>query len=282
MTEAKRSADPKDLPAGWRPYLREASLIRSCLNSGLNSLSKANHTDPGLYSQAFFNLHAGFERLLKLIFIIDFALTNQAQLPGNNVLKRRFSHNLVALFDSAQDTRARLATDGNELKWELVNEELAKRVVRVLAEFGVASRYYNLDVLAGGASAGRDPINAWATDVALYLDAEYPDRRSRADELYASDLDDLLGDRSSVMHESASGDPIRDIKAWVHEGRREEWIQQSATFHVATMVRYHTEILRVLNRQCGPGSSLELPHLWEFFSPYNNPDKELKGRRTFL
>ena len=99
------------MPDHWRPYLREAALIRTCLNTGLNSLARANHADTGLYSQAFFNLHAGLERLLKLVYIIDVALTNDGTVPTDEDLRKRFGHDLVPLFAMAGEVRSRLSAN---------------------------------------------------------------------------------------------------------------------------------------------------------------------------
>lgn len=105
------------MPDHWRPYLREAALIRTCLHTGLNALARANHADTGLYAQAFFSVHAGLERLLKLIYVIDSALTHGGTLPTDEDLRRRFGHDLVPLFAMAADVRDRLEADGHAFRW---------------------------------------------------------------------------------------------------------------------------------------------------------------------
>jgi len=270
------------MPDHWRPYLREAALIRTCLNTGLNSLARANHADTGLYSQAFFNLHAGLERLLKLVYIIDVALTNDGTVPTDEDLRKRFGHDLVPLFAMAGEVRSRLSANGDTLYWELVDAEAAGRIIGVLAEFGKASRYYNLDYMVGSKRTTRDPVAAWATEVGLYLIKDYPARRAAEDADFADFAHAVLGDRSSVVRDSETGTAILGLRAEVLHGRRGEWVQRAATFHVATIVRYLTDVLHALNMRCLRGSVLELPFLWEFFGPYNNEDRDLRGRRTFL
>jgi len=59
------AAIQRELPPGWRPFMREADLTRTALATGLNALAKANHMQGGFYNQAFFNISIGLERLLK-------------------------------------------------------------------------------------------------------------------------------------------------------------------------------------------------------------------------
>jgi hypothetical protein len=280
--EAGEPSLRRQMPDHWRPYLREAALIRTCLDTGLTALARANHADTGLYAQAFFSVHAGLERLLKLIYVIDSALTHGGTLPTDEDLRRRFGHDLVPLFAMAADVRDRLEADGHAFRWGLVDAEVAGRIIGVLAEFGKASRYYNLDYLVGSKRTSRDPVAAWATEVGAYLIKDYPSRRAAADAGLADFAHEVLGDRSSVVRDSETGDAIADVRSEVLHGRRGEWVQEAATFHAATIVRYLAEILRALNTRCLRGDALELPFLWEFFGQYNNGDRDLRGRRTFL
>lgn len=262
--------------------MREAELIRQCLNTGLNSLSKAMVGEIGRYSLAFFNLHAGLERTLKLIFIIDYGLDNQGRLPTNDDLQNRFRHDLVPLFAEAQSVRARLAADGEEFDWSIPDEELAGRILGVLSEFGRSSRYYNLDRLVGRSRIDRDPIAAWWTDVAAYLLEAYPATRTARDERHADLFDRALGDNSVIRLDSESGQPITGVADGVRQARQGEWVARQATFHTAAIVRHLAEVLSALFYKSRATGTVSLPHLNEFFGAYFNDDRGLRGRRTFL
>jgi hypothetical protein len=134
----------------------------------------------GFYNQAFFNISIGFERLLKLIFLIEYRLTHAGTFPSEEDLRSRFGHDLKRLFEEAIAIRQRLQDKGQRFQWELADEDLAIRIVNFLAEFARATRYYNLDYLVGARRIGRDPLDAWAKDVASYLVKRYPaSRRAR-------------------------------------------------------------------------------------------------------
>src|SRR5581483_8581050 len=134
------------LPFGWRPFMREAELTKHLLAAGLGSLVKANHMETGLFSHAFFNLSVGLERLLKLIYIIDH-VGQQGDVPTDETMRKKFSHDLEKLHAEAMTIKARLAADDHSFKWAQPDPELTLRVIRVLAEFARTARYYNLDYL---------------------------------------------------------------------------------------------------------------------------------------
>jgi hypothetical protein len=270
------------VPDAWRPFMHEAELARGCLGVGLQALAKANHMDKGRFTNAFFNLSVGLERLMKLIYLIDFALRNDGLYPSEDLMKKRLGHDLVRLHEEARDIRATLVEEGEEFAWRLPDATLADRIIHVLAEFATSTRYYNLDYLIGAKRLGRDPVQAWADEVGRYLIADYPARLRMTDEEWAADAEILLGDRSVVLQQTESGEAIGTITHAVLHGRRGQWVQKQATFHCAVLARELVEVLWALEDRSRKASVIELPMLHEFFGVFYNPDSMLKGRRTFL
>jgi hypothetical protein len=129
--------------------MREAELTRQLLAAGLGALVKANHMDKGRFSQAFFDLSIGLERLLKLIYLIDHALQSGGSFPSNGDLRKRFGHDLTALHAEALKIRRRLEDEGEQFVFAVPDPTLSARIVGVLAEFAKGTRYYNLDYLLG-------------------------------------------------------------------------------------------------------------------------------------
>ena len=58
----------------WRAVQREAQLAAEQAAHGVTVLGRANHAQTGLYTQAFFGLSIGLERMGKLIFLADHAI----------------------------------------------------------------------------------------------------------------------------------------------------------------------------------------------------------------
>jgi len=68
-----------DFPPEWHTIGREAELAVEQTASGITALGRANHRRKGYYTQAFFGLSIGLERIAKLI---SFLIT-RSQTPGN-------------------------------------------------------------------------------------------------------------------------------------------------------------------------------------------------------
>src|SRR5712671_1219251 len=80
----------------WHAIGREGELAAEQLASGVTILGRANHAQKGLYAQAFFALSIGMERLAKLIFMADHAITNGGRYPIDNELKK-LGHDIATL-----------------------------------------------------------------------------------------------------------------------------------------------------------------------------------------
>jgi hypothetical protein len=64
-------------------------------------LGRANYADKkGEYYTAFFGLSVGLERLIKLVLVADYAISNNGQMPDERIV-RKFGHRLVELTKAA-------------------------------------------------------------------------------------------------------------------------------------------------------------------------------------
>lgn len=77
---------------------RETAIAAEMLSFGVTYLRRANHAKKGEYALSFFNLSNGFERLCKLIFLADYAITNNGKFPSNKILKFQLGHDLKKTF----------------------------------------------------------------------------------------------------------------------------------------------------------------------------------------
>src|ERR1700761_7007855 len=94
--------DPRSIPE-WHAIGRECALVRQLIGSGVTALGAANYANKrGEYYTAFFGLSVGLERLAKLIFVADYAISNGGRMPSQEAV-RKFGHNLIALADAAEN-----------------------------------------------------------------------------------------------------------------------------------------------------------------------------------
>lgn len=88
--------------AQWTALTREAAIAGQSISGGPTALRRANYAATGLYNHAFFSLSIGIEGLLKLIFLIDYAIRNNGRFPSHVDFKRRFGHDLMKLYEYAR------------------------------------------------------------------------------------------------------------------------------------------------------------------------------------
>lgn len=139
----------------WQAIGREGQLAAEQLATGVTILGQANHAQKGLYSQAFFALSIGLERLAKLIVVADYAITHGGRYPTNRELKG-FGHDIVALLDKCEEISSRYRN--GKIYAARPNTVIHQGIITGLSEFGVLSRYYNLDFLTGSAMTFPEPI----------------------------------------------------------------------------------------------------------------------------
>lgn len=142
----------------WHTYAQEASLARSALTSGMESLAKADYYNPGSYYSAFFQLSTGIERLMKLIVMLEHKSKNNLKPLTNNELKS-FSHDLVLLYEKCKDISKSNEYIEPELKLSFP-DSLEYTILEFLSAFAKKARYYNLDSLTGSTGA-TNPIHEW-------------------------------------------------------------------------------------------------------------------------
>lgn len=140
----------------YQLLVQEGHLSKSCLLRGLDAIRSANIDDKrrGLFYSGLFDLAAGFERLMKIVFILDYKINNNLQNPSNKKLKG-FSHDLKGLFSKCCEL-----PNVYQLPLELNFSNKQMAIISTLSEFAKGSRYYNFDVLTND-NKNEDPISRW-------------------------------------------------------------------------------------------------------------------------
>ncbi len=136
------------LGAQWRAVQREAQLAAEQAAHGVTVLGRANHAQTGLYTQAFFGLSIGLERMGKLIFLTDHAIRSDGAFPTDQDL-RKIGHDLASLLAKCEAIGAGLSQDRDYMAWP--SDAIHRGIEDVLSLFATKLRYYNLNHLAGAA-----------------------------------------------------------------------------------------------------------------------------------
>lgn len=144
----------------WYLLEQEGLLAQACLCNGLTALRRANLGDKkGPFYSAFFELSIGFERVLKLVLILDHMARNQLVPPDSKTVED-YGHKLRALFDAAKAVCA--ARNVTELDG-FQADSLPIVILGFLDDFAhPGGRYSNINKLTGHRhQAMADPIARW-------------------------------------------------------------------------------------------------------------------------
>lgn len=140
----------------------EGFLMQGCFKSSLSILRAAPDAQPGHYYAALFNYSIGFERLLKVLLLLD-NWHRERKFPNNNELRQyggRSGHNLGKLYKSAIRLFPRYGVNWKDT-YEL--DEIDGDFLTFLSDFANGSRYFNLNALTDSSESAEspDPIKRW-------------------------------------------------------------------------------------------------------------------------
>ena len=228
------------LSAQWQAVQREAQLAAEQAAHGVTVLGRANHAQIGLYTQAFFGLSIGLERMGKLIFLADHAIRSGGAFPTDQDL-RKIGHDLAALLAKCEAIGAGLSQHRDYMTRP--SDTIHRGIEDVLSLFATKLRYYNLNHLAGTAQGQQDPVVLWWKKVATPIcNRHYSQRQREKDEADAVDFESMFGDISFVIHSTEAGEPIRDVHKHFSHSRATRVVQKYGrlyTLQIVPMVSLH-------------------------------------------
>lgn len=246
----------------YRLLTQEGHLTMSSLLGGLNSLRNANidENHRGLFYSGLFELATGFERLMKMVLILDYQLKNHLKNPTNKELKA-FGHDIRELFDKCSVLPLEYG-----LRQELNLNDKQKKIVSTLTEFAKGSRYYNLDVLTNH-NKNDDPISLWLSVIEDHIWSLRSDVQTKLQNNAIQVIEH--SDMSSSWQQNVDGEWITVLEFYYLM-----FATEKANPHVVWSV---IEILRpfhgLLRHQCYKlqelyalqGQENEIPYMYEFF-----------------
>jgi hypothetical protein len=125
----------------------EGYLMQRCFKSSLRELRLVSSGEPGQFYFVFFNYGIGFERLLKIILMLD-QWHKAREFPTDGELKKyggNSGHNLEKLHESVRPLFLEYKIEW-KTNWDL--DAINKDFIVFLASFANGNRYFNLAQLA--------------------------------------------------------------------------------------------------------------------------------------
>lgn len=263
-----------EFSAQWQAIGREADLAVEQIASGILALSRANHGRKGLYTQAFFGLSIGIERLGKLILIADHAIKNDGSFPQNSVLKK-YHHHLDTLLSRCQE----LSTEyrNGQPYYEQPNDAIHKGIISTLLEFAESTRYYNLDFLSGATTKFADPIAVWWDRVGRPILERHGNVRISPQE---KELMRKADSYSTVISHLEDGSFVDNLVTLNRRAKETEVVQRYGRLYSLQIIRWLAYLICDLSHIGGDQQQIEpLFGLWETFAVFKHEDRMFRSRK---
>lgn len=253
----------------WFLLKQEGLLEQACLCNGLTALRHANLGDKkGLFYSALFELSIGFERLLKLILILDHMANNKLAPPPSKYIAG-FRHDLIRLFDA---TKAVCAARGLTFLDAFPPDSLPIRILDFLDRFAdTGGRYSNINKLTGHKhQAADDPIVKWGEIASRIMREQATPRGRQRAQLNGQMVSAAFGGVAASLV-SDLNQQLMDI-APLHVRISE--LDTAARYAIYALVTLIAALREVLGSLCGsartanpPGNSGvdDVPDMKEFF-----------------
>lgn len=254
--------------ATWFLLEQEGLLAQACLCNGLTALRRANLGDKkGFFYSAFFELSIGFERVLKLVLILDHMARNKLVPPDSKTVED-YGHKLRSLFDT---TKAVCAAHGVTALDSFQADSLSIVILSFLDDFAhPGGRYSNINKLTGHRhEAMADPIGQWGEIANQIMQTHAtPKERDRAR---------LNGQMASLAFGNAAASLISDLNqqpmdvAPLHVRASElDTAAKHAIYALVTLIAALRDVLDTLCRSAwaadpfGPSKPADVPDMKEF------------------
>jgi len=184
-------------------------LTEGCLSVGLTALRNATVADKRKFYSGFFNTSIAFERLMKLIVVVDYMFSNNSTPPTKNQLKA-YGHNLVSLYQSSVDAANRAGITNITMPLQGSIEE---KILNHLSEFAKFARYYNLDSLNSKSSKDVDPLIEWEEIINRVIEEDVPKKKLKKISDSINQIHDEIKDITVTIQHGMSGESLTLIQA---------------------------------------------------------------------
>jgi len=246
-------------------------------------LGRANYAQTGLYGKAFFDLSIGFERTAKLIYIADYAIEHQGQMPTNDDLKNVIGHDLKRLFLHAESisTRRRQSKRYSQRP----DHAIHRGIIDCLSEFARRARYYNLDLITSSKKMEpeADPMTAWDMLVTERVIEVHCSTKKRAEiEGEARLNDELYGHATFVRMTSESGEMMNTLYQAALRTGLTDVARKWTPLYVLQIMRWLTYLISDLAHEGAYTYHIDaVLGMEEHFGKFMNDDRYFKTRKKW-
>lgn len=247
----------------YNVFYDELVFAQDLLANGLTVLSKANFAKKSDYFQAFFYLSSGFERIMKLIIILDFYIKN-GTFPKEKYI-RKYGHDLNKLLIYINGV---CDLNLNEVHFEIID---------FLTKFSKKERYYNLNYIMK--CNDYDPIIGWNRIENIVFNKVPVKTREKVEKNIIQNFkyNNLI---LIVGYENNKREEIRENNEFFREVERSNLINEYVKLYLIEVINELYIVLDNLNKNRNGFRLLDMARLFAVFN-YGN-DSEKRKRKNFI
>lgn len=176
---------------------------------GLTAFRSATVADKRKFYSGFFNTSIAFERLMKLIVVVDYMLSNNFNPPTKNQLKA-YGHDLISLYQSSVDVANKAGITNITMPLQGSVEE---KILNHLSGFAKFSRYYNLDSWKSKSLKDVDPLIEWEEIINRVIDEDVPKKKLQQITDSAEQIHNQIKDITATIQHGMSGESLTLLQA---------------------------------------------------------------------
>ncbi|WP_221887201.1 hypothetical protein, partial [Vibrio cholerae] len=262
----------------YRLLSQEGHLTKSSLLAGLDAIRRANIDDygRGFFYSGLFELSIGFERLMKIVVILQHKLENGNVNPTDKML-RSYDHNINKLYQASC-----LVAEKHNV--EMRCNDIQREILEVLSAFGRGSRYYNLNQLAE-TSHHEDPLKMWSKVINRHIWCLRSSTRQRLERNALSYVD-----KNGLAAAWYSGRNINGDLMMISEYHYLYHATEKANFHIvwsliSIMAPFYSLLVKLSHDLHELAASLKtkqtVPYMYEFFPFFLAPKSLVLKRKSW-
>lgn len=249
-------------------FQQEGFLARSSLLAGLNALRKANidDTNKGLFYSAFFELSIGFERLMKLVLVIEYMSKNDLKPMTDQELKNEYGHKIKSLYTSCAKLNEELGNPNNEFYGE---DSFEWNIIHFLHEFALSARYYNLSKLTNR-NKTNDPLSEWWSLLTCVIHSDVSSKKLEKIQSESLDYCDRFAGNSFTMMRDLDGQLMTTLDAIMYP----QLVSAAAPYMVWQVFKIFRPFYHLISDVVEAAHAVEhskginhpnVPYMYEFF-----------------
>lgn len=254
--------------------LRETELTAMLLCSGLTSLRKATIRTKGYYSEAFFSISLGLERLIKLVIVAHDKATNGTVTIKNSDLKK-IGHDIQKSIMNIESIALTYNMQGTVRS--TFNDKITFEIMSILAEFANGARYYNIDALTNS-SKFTEPTDIWVNKLTPLILNKYGKLHGRKKDY--SELYDIIEKNSITLTFSENGEQINSFKDSILRNDKLQIINLHSMRHIVYAIRCLATLLTKV-QHAAHLNGINVPFFNEFFRVFQSDKQYWKDKKSW-